>query len=107
MARMTTSSVPGFDVLQPFSYAETPKTPTSTPLPSTSPSTEALTGENPYQQTLSTLKSWQNEVLQQSLGGNTTDATNALYASAGLSADQFANLATELQSLGSRIDTTA
>lgn len=115
MARMSTSAVPGFDVLQPFSYAETPKTPTSTPLPSTTPaaSSQAATGQNPYQQALSTLESWQNQVLQQSLYGNTADATNALYASAGLNADQFASLATELQNLGSTpaagstIDTSA
>ncbi len=109
MPGMSTSAVPGFDVLNPTSYAETPRTPTPTPLPTTSPaaSAQAATGQNPYQQALSTLESWQNEVLQQSLSGNTADATNALYASAGLNADQFANLATELQNLGSTIDTTA
>jgi hypothetical protein len=101
--------VPGFDVLNPTSYAQTP----STPAPATPPSTgssatsAAATGQNPYQQALSTLETWQNQVLQQSLGGNTADATNALYASAGLNADQFASLATELQNLGSTIDTTA
>jgi hypothetical protein len=118
---ITPNVVPGFDVLNPTSYAETPSTPTSTPLPSTSTTTSSTTsststssaGQNPYQQALSTLESWQNQVLQQSLSGNTTDAMNALYSSAGLNADQFAQLASELQNLGSTpatgstIDTSA
>jgi hypothetical protein len=117
---VTPAAVPGFDVLQPYSYAETPSTPTPTTPPSTSSSAPSSSssstnaaGQNPYQQALSTLESWQSQVLQQSLFGNTADATNALYASAGLNADQFANLATELQNLestpaaGSTIDTSA
>jgi len=91
---MSIASVPGFRVLFPSgSYAGSePATPAS---------------QNPYQQQLTTLESWQNQVLQESLSGNTADATSALYASAGLSADQFANLAAELQNLGSTIDTSA
>ena len=100
---ITPNVVPGFDVLNPASYAETPTAPASSPLPSSSSSStsEATTGQNPYQQALSTLESWQNQVLQQSLSGNTAGAVNALYSSAGLNADQFAQLATELQNLGS------
>ncbi len=110
-APITPTTIPGFDVLNPTSYAETPSTPASTPLPPTSPTSS--TGQNPYQQALSTLESWQNQVLQQSLSGNTSAAANALYASAGLNADQFAQLATELQNLdstpatGTTIDTSA
>ena len=112
-APITPATIPGFDVLNPASYAETPSTPTSTPLPSTSTSSTSSTGQNPYKQALSTLESWQNQVLQQSLFGNTTAAANALYSSAGLNADQFAQLATELANLGSTpatgstVDTTA
>ncbi len=100
---ITPNVVPGFDVLNPASYAETSTAPASSPLPSSSSSStsEATTGQNPYQQALSTLESWQNQVLQQSLSGNTAGAVNALYSSAGLNADQFAQLATELQNLGS------
>jgi hypothetical protein len=135
MARMSTSYigadaltgpiapnvVPGFDVLNPTSYAETPTTPTSTPLPSTSSTTSSTTpststsstGQNPYQQAVATLQQWQYQTLAQSLYGDTSGATSALYASAGLNADQFASLATELQNLGttpatgSTIDTSA
>lgn len=116
---ITPITIPGFDVLKPTSYAEQPQTPTSTPLPSTpstspsSSSTSSSDGLNQYQQALANLEGWQNQVLQASLFGNTAAATNALYASAGLNADQFANLATELQNLGSTpaagstIDTSA
>jgi hypothetical protein len=131
MARMSTSyigadaltgpitpiTVPGFDVLNPTSYAETPSTPTpstSSTAPSTTSSTSASTsGQNPYQQAVATLQQWQYQTLAQSLYGNTSAATSALYASAGLNADQFAQLATELQNLGSTpaagstIDTSA
>jgi hypothetical protein len=112
---VTPVTVPGFDVLQPYSYAETPSTPTPTAPPST-PSTSTSTssaGQNPYQQAVATLEQWQYQTLTQSLTGNTSDATSALYASAGLNADQFAQLATELQNLGSTpaagstIDTSA
>jgi len=119
MARMSTSyvgsdaltgavtpiAIPGFDVLNPTSYAETPSTPAGTALasvPSTASNAGGSTdGLNQYQQALANLESWQNQILQASMFGDTTGATNALYASAGLNADQFANLATELQNLGS------
>lgn len=107
MSRMSISSVAGFNVLFPSgSYSET----------SSSSSTASLTnasGQNPYQQAVTTLDQWQNQTLTQSLEGNTSAATSALYASAGLNADQFATLATELQKLGpppaagSTIDTFA
>jgi hypothetical protein len=121
---ITPNVVPGFDVLNPSSYAEAatgvngtapaastpPSTSTSTTTPSTSTSS---TAQNPYQQAVATLEQWQYQALTQSLTGNTSDATSALYASAGLNADQFAQLATELQNLGSTpaagstVDTTA
>ncbi|MGB6987395.1 MAG: hypothetical protein WBD74_15590 [Candidatus Aquilonibacter sp.] len=99
---VTPIAVPGFDVLQPYSYAETPSTPTPT-TPPAAPSTlsTSSTGQNPYQQAVATLQQWQYQTLTQALNGNTSDATSALYASAGLNADQFAQLATELQNLGS------
>jgi hypothetical protein len=130
MARMSTSyigsdaltnpvtpiTIPGFDVLNPTSYAETPSAPTATSLasvPSTSTSsTSSTSGQNPYQQAVATLAQWQYQTLTQSLTGNTSDATSALYSSAGLNADQFANLAYQLEQLGANesggtVDTTA
>jgi hypothetical protein len=103
---VTPLTIPGFDVLNPTSYAETPTTPASTPLPSTSSTSSSTSstnpaGQNPYQQAVATLQQWQYQTLTQGLTGNTSDATAALYASAGLNADQFAQLATELQNLGS------
>ncbi len=95
MARMSVSSVPGFNVLFPSgSYAQTAAS------SSTAPPTDA-SGQNPYQQAVTTLDQWQEQTLAQSLEGNTSGATSALYASAGLNADQFAKLATQLQNLGS------
>jgi hypothetical protein len=108
-------TIPGFDVLQPYSYAETPSTPTPTAPPSTASTSSSTSsaGQNPYQQAVATLEQWQYQTLTQALTGNTSDASSALYASAGLNADQFAQLATELQNLGSTpatgstIDTSA
>jgi hypothetical protein len=113
---ITPITIPGFDVLNPTSYAETPSTPTATSLasvPSTSSSsTSSATGQNPYQQAVATLQQWQYQTLTQALTGNTSDATSALYSSAGLNADQFANLAYELEQLGANetggtVDTSA
>jgi hypothetical protein len=141
MARMSTSyigsdaltnpvtplTIPGFDVLDPTSYAPSSGTSAAATLASTSPTQASTTsspssstssssssdGLNTYQQALANLSQWQAQILQESLFGDTSDATNALYASAGLSADQFANLATELQNIqasgstGSIVNTTA
>jgi|GEM_PF-4820696 len=103
---VTPLTIPGFDVLNPTGSA--PSSPTAAPAPAaSSPSTESS-----YQQTLDNLTSWEYQYLYQSLNGTNADA-NALYATAGLSVDQFANLATELQALnsssapGSTIDTQA
>jgi hypothetical protein len=102
---ITPNVVPGFDVLNPTSYAEpasgvgTAASQSSTSS-STTPATTS-TGQNPYQQAVSTLAQWQYQTLTQALTGNTSNATAALYASAGLNADQFAALATQLQNLGS------
>ncbi|HTV92155.1 MAG TPA: hypothetical protein VMG98_05500 [Verrucomicrobiae bacterium] len=120
---VTPLTVPGFDVLDPSSYAQTSSGSTANALASTSnaassttPATSAstsATAQNPYQQAVATLAQWQYQTLTQSLTGNTSDATAALYASAGLNADQFAKLATELQNLastpaaGSTVDTAA
>jgi hypothetical protein len=114
---LTPVTIPGFDVLNPASYAQTPSTPTpaslaSVPSASNSSSTSSPTGQNPYQQAVATLAQWQYQTLTQALTGNTSDATSALYSSAGLNADQFANLAYELEQLGanqtgSTVDTTA
>lgn len=125
---VTPLTIPGFDVLNPTSYAQsangstanslasTSNTASSTPTTSSAPSTSSstsTTGQNPYRQAVATLEQWQYQTLTQSLTGDTSDATAALYASAGLNADQFAQLATELQNLGSTpaagstIDTTA
>ena len=101
MGRMSLPSVAGFNVLFPSgSYTQTSSS------GSAAASTDA-SGQNPYQQAVTTLSQWQNQTLAESLEGNTSDANSALYASAGLNADQFASLATELQNLGSVIDTTA
>lgn len=90
------SGVPGFDVLFPGGEPWA-----STSASSAGSSSNSSGGLNPYQQQLATLEQWQSQILQESLFGDTSGATNALYASAGLSADQFANLATELQNLQS------
>jgi hypothetical protein len=126
---VTPLTIPGFDVLNPTSYAESANgttasssTTSSPATTSTTPSTSSTssntsstspTGQNPYQQAVATLQQWQYQTLTQGLTGNTSDATAALYASAGLNADQFAQLATELQNLGttpaagSTVDTVA
>jgi hypothetical protein len=126
---VTPLTIPGFDVLNPTSYAESANgttasssTTSSPATTSTTPSTSSTssntsstspTGQNPYQQAVATLQQWQYQTLTQCLTGNTSDATAALYASAGLNADQFAQLATELQNLGttpaagSTVDTVA
>jgi hypothetical protein len=126
---VTPLTVPGFDVLQPSSYApgassasssssstsQAGASSTSTSSGATSGSTSGTSsdGLNTYQQALASLSQWQAQILQESLYGDTSGATNALYASAGLSADQFANLATELQNLqatgttGSIVNTSA
>ena len=114
---VTPITIPGFDVLDPSSYAEAPSGSTATTLASTSntaaSTTPSAAGQNPYQQAVATLEQWQYQTLTQALTGNTSDATAALYASAGLNADQFAQLATELGNLGSTpaagstVDTTA
>ena len=105
---VTPITIPGFDVLDPSSYAETSSGSTANTLASTSNTTSSTTSsttstaaQNPYQQAVATLAQWQYQTLTQALTGNTSDATAALYASAGLNADQFAKLATELQNLGS------
>jgi hypothetical protein len=126
---VTPLTIPGFDVLNPTSYAEsangttasssttnspsTTSTAPSTSSTSSNTSSTSATGQNPYQQAVATLQQWQYQTLTQGLTGNTSDATAALYASAGLNADQFAQLATELQNLGttpaagSTVDTVA
>jgi hypothetical protein len=114
---VTPITIPGFDVLNPTSYAQTPGNPAPTslasmPSTSSSSSTSSTTGQNPYQQAVATLQQWQYQTLTQALTGNTSDATSALYSSAGLSADQFANLAYELEQLGANetggtVDATA
>ncbi len=114
---VTPLTIPGFDVLNPTSYAESANGTTASSSTTSSPSTTSTTpstsstssntsstsatGQNPYQQAVATLQQWQYQTLTQSLTGNTSGATAALYASAGLNADQFAQLATELQNLGS------
>jgi hypothetical protein len=132
MARMSTSyvgsdaltqpitpiTIPGFDVLQPYSYA--PTSPSTTPASSStaptsttsSSSTSSSAAQNPYQQAVATLEQWQYQTLSQALSGDTSDATAALYSSAGMNADQFANLAYQLEQLGANetggtVDTTA
>jgi hypothetical protein len=123
---VTPLTIPGFDVLNPTSYAESangttasssttnsPSTTSTAPSTSSNTSSTSATGQNPYQQAVATLQQWQYQTLTQGLTGNTSDATAALYASAGLNADQFAQLATELQNLGttpaagSTVDTVA
>lgn len=104
------SGVPGFDVLFPGGE---PWLNANGGSSSASSSSNASSGLNPYQQQLASLTQWQYQTLQESLFGNEASAQNALYASAGLSADQFANLASELQNIqasgttGSIVNTTA
>lgn len=95
---VTPTTVPGFDLLQSYSYAPSSAAPVAS-LSNTSSATS--TGQNPYQQQVTTLETWANQYLMQSLSG--TPSLDPLYATAGLNADQFANLATELQNLGSPI----
>ena len=131
---VTPLTIPGFDVLNPYSYAATTSPAAANTLASTgtaaasttssgdpsstastssnSSSTPSSGGLNQYQQALATLDSWQSQILGQSLEGDLSGATSALYSSAGLSADQFANLATELENLqtpstGSIVNTSA
>jgi hypothetical protein len=122
---ITPLTVPGFDVLDPTSYAESSTSAASASLATTSPASASTTPSsssssgssastlNPYQQSLLSLDNWQAQILGQSLTGNVSDATSALYASAGLNADQFANLTTQLQNLqsapatGGTLDTSA
>ena len=105
-----TSTVPGFDVLQPSSYAQSvPGVNATTAASSPSPSSAASLGntssasatQNPYETQVDTLETWANQYLMQSLSG--TPSLDPLYATAGLTADQFASLATQLQNLGSPI----
>jgi hypothetical protein len=110
---VTPITVPGFDVLQPYSYAST--SPSTTPATSSNaPASTTTSGDglNQYQQAVANLESWQNQILQASLSGDTSGATSALYASAGLNADEFANLAYQLEQLGANesggtVDTSA
>ena len=116
---ITPLTIPGFDVLNPYSYAaSTANTASntvasgSTPGSSSSTSSSSATGQNPYQQAVSSLEQWQYQTLAQALTGDTSDASAALYSSAGLNVDAFANLAYQLQELGasesgSTVDTTA
>jgi hypothetical protein len=114
---ITPITIPGFDVLQPYSYAPTspattPASSSTAPSSTTSSSSTSSSGQNPYQQAVSTLEQWQYQTLAQALTGDTSDATAALYSSAGLNADQFANLAYELEQLGANetggtVDTSA
>jgi hypothetical protein len=108
-----TSTVPGFDALQPYSYAEpatgvngttaasSSSSTSATPSTSSTSSGSASAAQNPYEQQVDTLETWANQYLMQSMSG--TPSLDPLYATAGLNADQFANLATELQNLGSPI----
>jgi len=114
---ITPIAIPGFDVLNPYSYAASTANTAANTVSSdsgTDSSTDSADagGQNPYQQAVATLQQWQYQTLAQALTGNTTDATNALYSSAGLNADAFANLAYELQELGANesggtVDTSA
>jgi hypothetical protein len=120
---VTPLTIPGFDVLDPASYAQTGSSTAgsaasgsstaSSSASNSSSSGSSTDGLNTYQQALANLAQWQAQILQESLFGDTSGATNALYASAGLSADQFANLAAELQSIqasgttGSIVNTSA
>jgi hypothetical protein len=107
---ITAPTVAGFDELQPYSYAEpatgvngataASSTPASSAAPSSSTSSTAA-AQNPYEQQVDTLQTWANQYLMQSLSG--TPSLDPLYATAGLNADQFADLATQLQNLGSPI----
>ena len=109
---VTPLTVPGFDVLNPASNASNSSSSSSAGSSSSTPvsSTSKL---NQYQQSLLTLDNWQAQILGQSLYGDLSGATDALYSSAGLSADSFANLAAELQSIqaspasGSAVDASA
>jgi hypothetical protein len=120
--RVMSMTVPGFDVLNPTSYAASPSassnasassTSSTSPTSSSSSSSSSTSGLNTYQQSLLSLDNWQAQILEQSLTGDTSGAVSALYASAGLNADQFANLTTALQNLqavpatGSTVNTSA
>jgi len=110
---ITAPTIAGFDVLQPYSYAEpatgvngattaSSSSAGSTSSPSSaSPSTASSATQNPYETQVDTLETWANQYLMQSLSG--TPSLDPLYATAGLNADQFASLATQLQNLGSPI----
>jgi hypothetical protein len=88
-----------------------PSAPISAPSATNSPSPTASATQNPYQQALDSLTSWEYQYLYQSL--NSTPSTLGEYATAGLSVDQFAALATKLQALsasgstGNIVDTSA
>jgi len=115
---ITPLTIPGFDVLNPYSYAASTANTASNTVASGSTSgssssaSSSATGQNPYQQAVSSLEQWQYQTLAQALTGDTSDASAALYSSAGLNVDAFANLAYQLQELGasesgSTVDTTA
>jgi len=96
-----TSTVPGFDVLQPSSYAQSVTGVNATTAASMGNTSSASATQNPYETQVDTLETWANQYLMQSLSG--TPSLDPLYATAGLNADQFASLATQLQNLGSPI----
>jgi hypothetical protein len=104
---VTPLTIPGFDVLNPAGYAQSSTGSSGSASAASSASSSStgssgsssMDGLNQYQQALANLSQWQAQILQESLFGDTSDATSALYASAGLSADQFANLAAELQNI--------
>ncbi len=120
---MSVANVPGFDVLFPSgSYSTTtpssnasssaPSAASSTSETSSTPATDstsaASTAPNQYEQAIDSLTSWEYQYLYEETFGSSD--SSGLYATAGLSVDAFANLATELQNLGSTgstIDTQA
>jgi hypothetical protein len=109
MAAMSVANVPGFDVLFPSgSYSTTTPSSSASSSPSSSSgsdsTTAAATAPSQYEQALDSLSSWEYQYLYQETFGS-SDSTG-LYATAGLSVDAFANLATELQNLGSNNDST-
>jgi hypothetical protein len=123
---VTPITIAGFDVLNPTSYAATSPTQTTASTSSssatsptqlaasTSSASSNTTGQNPYQQAVETLQQWQYETLfEEATSGDDSLAQQGLYASAGLSATSFANLAYQLQQLGanesgsSTVDTSA
>jgi hypothetical protein len=79
---------------------------TSTSSTSGSDSTSAAsTAPSAYEQSLDSLESWEYQYLYENTFG--ASDSSGLYATAGLSVDQFANLAYELQNLGSSSSSTS